>query len=190
MKTNQRIIRNAATLRGGRLQRLWCRLVLPLCTMLLLTTACREDAEPIALVFELVTQAAHAPESPTAQAYQVFQKPEAWDTYCRQSLAETVAPTVDFESEIVLGVYRGEKPTGGYGISVTAVELRGDVVHVTLEESNPPADAMLIQVITSPYALYRVTLPEGSRNKADVAALQFHVARDGALEAVSFRRLP
>jgi hypothetical protein len=58
-----------------------------------------------------------------------------------------------------------------------------------LEETQPPAGAMLIQVITNPYALYRVTLPPGTRGDIDVASLQVTAIRSGDRQPMALQHL-
>jgi len=49
---------------------------------------------------------------------------------------------------------------------------------------------MLMQVITHPYAIYRISLPPGSSSRVADASIEFRVLHDGAPELVTFQRLP
>ena len=53
---------------------------------------------------------------------------------------------------IYLISYWGEKPTGGYSLSVESARLEGNVVTVRLKLEEPPKDAMVTQALTYPYA--------------------------------------
>ena len=53
---------------------------------------------------------------------------------------------------IYLISYWGEKPTGGYSLTIESARLEGDVVTVRLKLEEPPKDAMVTQALTYPYA--------------------------------------
>jgi hypothetical protein len=52
-----------------------------------------------------------------------------------------------------LAAYWGEKPTGGYSLSVKSARLEGDRVTVRLALEEPPPDAIVTQALTYPYAV-------------------------------------
>src|SRR5919106_1254499 len=52
-----------------------------------------------------------------------------------------------------LAAYWGEKPTGGYSMSVRSARLEGGRVIVRLALREPPRDAILTQALTYPYAV-------------------------------------
>jgi hypothetical protein len=52
-----------------------------------------------------------------------------------------------------LAAYWGEKPTGGYSMSVRSARLEGSRVTVRLALKEPPRDAILTQALTYPYAV-------------------------------------
>jgi hypothetical protein len=52
-----------------------------------------------------------------------------------------------------LAAYWGEKPTGGYSMSVRSARLEGSRVTVRLALREPPRDAILTQALTYPYAV-------------------------------------
>jgi hypothetical protein len=69
----------------------------------------------------------------------------------------------DSGSGTYLAAYWGEKPTGGYSMSVRSARLKGDRVTVRLALKEPPHDAILTQALTYPYAVavIRGLSPEG-----------------------------
>jgi hypothetical protein len=69
----------------------------------------------------------------------------------------------DSGSGTYLAAYWGEKPTGGYSMSVRSARLEGDRVTVRLALKEPPRDAILTQALTYPYAVavIRGLSPEG-----------------------------
>jgi hypothetical protein len=69
----------------------------------------------------------------------------------------------DSGSGTYLAAYWGEKPTGGYSMSVRSARLEGNRVTVRLALKEPPRDAILTQALTYPYAVavIRGLNPEG-----------------------------
>jgi len=59
---------------------------------------------------------------------------------------------------MIVAVFLGEKPTGGYKVEITAIEEdRGKGrLRVVVRERKPPAGAMVIQALTQPYHIVRV----------------------------------
>jgi hypothetical protein len=49
--------------------------------------------------------------------------------------------------------YWGQKPTGGYSLTVESARLRGNRVTVRLALREPPPDAILTQSLTYPYVV-------------------------------------
>ncbi len=66
-------------------------------------------------------------------------------------------PTVDFDRQIVLAAFMGEKNTGGYQISFEKTAcISNKTLRVTVFMQTPSPGAILPQVITSPYVLAAV----------------------------------
>lgn len=64
-----------------------------------------------------------------------------------------------------LAAYWGEKPTGGYSMSVQSARLEGNVVTVRLSLKEPPRGAILTQALTYPYAVAVIRgLDPGGKN--------------------------
>jgi len=67
------------------------------------------------------------------------------------------APQVDFQEEMVVGVFSGEKRTGGYGIEIKRVELEaGKQVLVLWAETSPAPGSMVMEALTQPYHIVRL----------------------------------
>lgn len=58
--------------------------------------------------------------------------------------------------ETVVGVFLGQRPTGGYGVSVTGASVRDGVLTLTVEVRAPGPDTITTQAITSPWTIIRV----------------------------------
>jgi hypothetical protein len=60
------------------------------------------------------------------------------------------APTVDFTKNMVVAVFLGSRPTGGYAVEITSVNSQGDATIVRWTERAPGPGQMASQVITAP----------------------------------------
>lgn len=78
-------------------------------------------------------------------------------------------PAVDFSREYVIGVFEGERPTGGYGIRVTAVTDMDDTRTVEIERAAPAFGCLTTQALTSPYELILVPVSSASLAPSETA---------------------
>lgn len=65
--------------------------------------------------------------------------------------ADTKAPDVDFDKEMVVAVYAGEKPSGGYTVAVQQIERHVSEIVVRAKVTAPGSDLGTITVLTYPY---------------------------------------
>jgi hypothetical protein len=65
-------------------------------------------------------------------------------------------PPVDFSSEMVVGVYSGEKPTGGFSVEIREVHRTKAGLIVRYVEEGPSPGAMTSSVLTQPFHLIRL----------------------------------
>lgn len=72
----------------------------------------------------------------------------------------TVPPPVDFATEYVVGVFAGQRPTGGYSIAVTNVTDLSDTRTISVTLTKPGAGCITNQMVTSPYQI--IAVPESS----------------------------
>ncbi|MBN2381093.1 protease complex subunit PrcB family protein [candidate division WOR-3 bacterium] len=87
-----------------------------------------------------------------------------WDDHCRAVSLEgenLEAPEVDFSAQMLVGVFSGEKPTGGYGINIQRVLEGSKSLVVEYVEKSPDPDAMVSQVIT--YPCHIVAIPRSDK---------------------------
>jgi len=71
----------------------------------------------------------------------------------------------------LVAAFQGEQRTGGFSIHITKIELSGDQLLVRAAFTRPAADAMVIQVITSPAHVVSVL-------KSDIAGARVAVLLD------------
>jgi hypothetical protein len=76
---------------------------------------------------------------------------------------EPPPPPINFEKEMVVAVFAGQKPTGGYSVKVEKVVYAAGrkTVWVVYSEKAPGPDAMTTQVLTYPSHVVAVTKVEG-----------------------------
>lgn len=68
------------------------------------------------------------------------------------------------DGTVWLVIAAGEKPSSGYGISVRSIARHGATVTVTVVETAPPPDTMVLTVLTYPRACVRLgQVPAGTR---------------------------
>ena len=63
---------------------------------------------------------------------------------------------IDFSEDMVVAVFMGEKPTGGYSIEIKDVLKKKDHIEFLIEVDEPGPDDMVAQVITSPYHIIKL----------------------------------
>jgi len=80
---------------------------------------------------------------------------EEWERLWRRHTAgmqpQPELPDVNFNREMVVAVFMGERPSDGYGVQVAAVEETPDTVYVQVEERFPAGGAKRAAVPVSPY---------------------------------------
>lgn len=85
----------------------------------------------------------------------VVRSASEWKAVWKEHAPGQPAPAVDLNRSTVAGVFLGSRPTGGYAVEITAVERDGDDVIVVYRETKPDPNAMVTQVLSSPYHLVR-----------------------------------
>ncbi len=67
---------------------------------------------------------------------------------------------LDEAPENTVLIFLGQRPTGGYSITVKEVKTDGKRIYILAKEECPKADAMVIQVITTPFVAIRLDIKE------------------------------
>ena len=78
---------------------------------------------------------------------------EMWERITVQLVPRPDTPQIDFDTETALAVFMGERPTGGYAITIDKVVEHEDQVVVTYIETAPRSGMELTQVITRPFQI-------------------------------------
>ena len=72
-------------------------------------------------------------------------------------------PTVLFDQEIVVAVFLGEKPTGGYDTTIVRADQSDDTLVIYYQEKTPAPGSMVIQVFIEPFHIVRMNRAVGSK---------------------------
>ena len=79
-----------------------------------------------------------------------------WKRHASTNTPPALAPIVDFDREMVVGIFLGEKSTGGYEVEIVRAERRDSALYFYYREESPPPGAMVTQALTQPFHLVRV----------------------------------
>ena len=79
-----------------------------------------------------------------------------WRTANGNSSPVPSAPNVDFANNNVATVFLGQKPSGGYGISVSSTTVSGDTLTLNVSTTSPRPGLIQTQALTSPWVSVRV----------------------------------
>jgi hypothetical protein len=77
----------------------------------------------------------------------------------RHTSAETnlsPPPALDFNKEIAVAIFLGEKPTGGFAVEIVRVERIGDELVINYKEASPAPGAIVTQALTQPFHIVRI----------------------------------
>ena len=92
------------------------------------------------------------------RAEQVVVRTDAeWQTLWRRHAPGRTPPTVDFAQRMVVAVFLGSRPSGGYQAEITGVQTDGSTLVVQWRERRPAPGQVAAQVMTAPAHI--VTLP-------------------------------
>jgi hypothetical protein len=76
-----------------------------------------------------------------------------FDAFWKQHSPSRQQPRVNFDREMVVGVFVGSRNTAGYSVELVGAEERQGALVVRYREVAPPKAAIVAQIITSPYFL-------------------------------------
>jgi hypothetical protein len=87
----------------------------------------------------------------------VARTPDEWQALWQRHAPGRAAPAVDFSRHMVVAVFLGSRPSGGYQAEITRITTDGPLMVVQWAERRPGPGQMAAQVMTSPSHL--VTVP-------------------------------
>jgi len=81
---------------------------------------------------------------------------ELWNVHTLTRIPHPAPPAVNFEKEMVLAVFIGQRPTGGFAAEITKIKKYGNELIVFFTEVKPAPDALVTQVLTQPYHIIKI----------------------------------
>lgn len=87
---------------------------------------------------------------------------ELWSEHGRNQLPPPLLPEVDFDESLVVAVFLGSRPSGGYSVRIEEVVERGDGFVVRAVETRPAPDVMTTAALTAPFHAVSVPRRAGS----------------------------
>ncbi len=112
--------------------------------------------------FSVIAEGANAANVSARKNYAVYDQEEFARLWAMAYGEDGPAmPAVDFDKDYVIGVFAGEKATGGYDIAVDKVTDENGVRAISIVLTTPGSACMTTQALTSPFEL--VTVPFSSR---------------------------
>jgi hypothetical protein len=84
-----------------------------------------------------------------------------WGALWKSHAGPQPAPAVDFSMNVVAAVFSGMRPTAGYRVEIVGTRRENDSLVVEYVERRPPADAIVLQVLTSPFHIVTLTRFDG-----------------------------
>ena len=77
-----------------------------------------------------------------------------WQALWRHHVPGTLPPSVDFATEVVVGVLAGER---GYEVDIVAIERHSTETTVVYRVTDPPKDASVAEMLTARFHLARLS---------------------------------
>ena len=92
----------------------------------------------------------------TAEQWRVL-----WREHASYLVPEPELPEVDWSRDMVVGVFLGERPSGGFSVEVRDVVAKDGRLLVQAVETKPAEDRVVPMVVTHPYHFVRAPRAEG-----------------------------
>lgn len=125
--------------------------------MFLMTAASAQTPQP------LFTNVAKGTTSDQQIAKQVIVRTAAeWKALWKDHSPTGKMPNVDFAKDMVVGIFLGTKPSGGYEVDVVGVRPQDKDLIVEYVQKQPGRGTMAAQILTEPYHLVAVPKHAGA----------------------------
>lgn len=96
----------------------------------------------------------------TESRVQVVPTVEAWESLWAEMHAHQepvpAVPAVNFDEKVLIAAFRGDCPSGGYGLSVKAIGINKKNLSVNLLYTSPGKNCMSTMMITQPYEVVAI----------------------------------
>ncbi len=134
-------------------------LLMTACSSAKVPAAAPDSTEPEA-IGDMADTGSSAPKGITVNVvkYEVLEDniPEALSKLIDENMATRGYLVRQIDGEYYVVVFMGEQPSGGYGIEITSIEDNEGKTNITVKETRPAEDDMVITVITYPYQVVKI----------------------------------
>ncbi len=79
-----------------------------------------------------------------------------WNKVNSTIIPQPSVPEIDFSKYMVVAVFMGTCPTGGYSISIRSIRESEENIYVEVEKIKPGKDCILTQVLTQPFQIVKI----------------------------------
>ena len=117
-----------------------------------------EEPKEVPINFTVLDAGTQATGITTAKNYAASDSEDFAKIWKMAHADGTPLPKVDFTKDYVIGVFAGQKPTGGYALSVSKVIDSKDTRTVAITLQAPGEGCIVNQPLTSPYQI--IVLPQ------------------------------
>jgi len=118
--------------------------------------ACTKEGDISMTKFETISKGIYSKQ--VEKEYFVIKDKESLDELLDKIDGNTEIANIgiNFSEEIVVGVFLGEKPTGGYEVEITDILDQNDYIEFQIKINELGPEEMVAQSITSPYHIIKV----------------------------------
>lgn len=85
---------------------------------------------------------------------------DAWAALHANKSDPPARPEIDFWSETAVIILLGQRPTGGYEVSVVDIDLSRDPAHIEIDVTLPAAGSVVSQALSTPYLIVAIPGPD------------------------------
>ena len=110
----------------------------------------------------MVTLAQGSRSAITEPTEMAARTPAEWGALWKRHGGAEPAAAVDFANAMVVAVFLGTRPTGGYSVEILAVRREAGAVIIEYAERVPSADVIVTQALTSPFHIVAMPKQEGA----------------------------
>jgi uncharacterized protein (DUF885 family) len=114
--------------------------------------------EAINLDFSVLATGAFSRYAGT-RSFQLVMNQTEWANVWRMIGGDRPAPDITFDTRAVVVVFQGQKPTGGYSISIAEIRRSGRELVVSANEHTPARTDITTQALTSPFVAVSIPRP-------------------------------
>jgi len=119
----------------------------------------RAQEPPIALPFKTLAQQSQCEHSQRkdyvirtqADWEKLYQKIYGVQLNAKAARSDSALLKIDFAKQMIIAVFQGQKPSGGYSIEIAKLVRDGKRLEVVIEEKAPGKNCFTTQVLTHPF---------------------------------------